>query len=295
MEHQHRRIKTTGEKVFDVAVILILCIFSLAIILPFLNLLSISVSDEMAIMGGKISVFPVGFSLKSYAKVFQTSSIMSAYLNTILVAFGGCALSLVMTSMAAYPLAYGDFAGKKLYNAMIMITMWFSGGMVPSFIVMSKLGLTDTLLSLIFASLLSAYNILILRTFFKSISKSLVESARIDGANDLTTLFRIIIPLSKAGLATIGLWVFVAHWNDYMNPLLYLRSVNKYTLQLVLREMVLTSESSSMMELMEGNRTALPEQLKHAAIVVAMVPVLAIYPFAQRYFVKGVMLGSVKE
>ncbi len=290
-----RTVKSLGEKAFDAAVLFVLAVFALLIIFPFMNLLSISVSDELAIMGGRVTVFPVGLSFRSYAKVFQTKSIMTSYLNTILVATGGSALSLVLTSMAAYPLAFGDFAGKKLYNAVIMITMWFSGGMIPSFIVMSKLGLTDTLLSLVFASLMSAYNILILRTFFHSISRSLVESAHIDGANDLRVLFQIIIPLAKAGLATICLWVFVAHWNDYMNPLLYLRTISKYTLQLVLREMVLTSESSSLVELMEGNRTALPEQLKHAAIVVAMVPVLAIYPFAQRYFVTGVLLGSVKE
>ena len=291
----HGMAKSPGERAFDAVVLAILVLFSLLIVLPFMNLVSISVSDEYAIMGGKVSVWPVGFSFQSYLRVFQTKTIVSSYMNTILVAVVGCTASLLLTAMAAYPLAYGQFDGKGIYNAIIMITMWFSGGMIPSFIVMSKLKLVDSLLALVFASLLSAYNILILRTFFSSISISLVESARLDGANDFKVLFGIILPLSKAGLATIGLWVFVAHWNDYMNPLLYLRSVDKYTLQLVLREMVLTSESSSLVELIEGNRTALPEQLKHAAIVVAMVPVLAIYPFAQRYFVSGILLGSVKE
>ncbi len=289
------KIKSRGENAFDASVLIILVVFSLLIIFPFMNLLSISVSDELAIMGGKVTIWPVGFSFQSYLKVFQTQTILTAYLNTIIVAVFGCAASLLLSSMASYPLAYGDFAGKGIYNAIIMITMWFAGGMIPSFIVMSKLKLVDSLFALIFSSLMSAYNILILRTFFSSISISLVESARLDGASDFRVLFSIIMPLSKAGLATIGLWVFVAHWNDYMNPLLYLRSVNKYTLQLVLREMVLTSESSSLVELIEGNRTALPEQLKHAAIVVAMVPVLAIYPFAQKYFVSGILLGSVKE
>lgn len=287
--------KSWAERLFDAVVHLVLILFALMIILPFMNLFSISISDELAIMGGKVTILPVGLSWQSYIKVFQTRSIMNAYGNTIVVAIGGCALSLLMTSIAAYPLAYGDFAGKRLYNILIMVTMWFSGGMIPSFVVMSNLGLVDTHLSLILSALISAYNVLILRTFFTSIPKSLVESAHIDGANDYRILMQIIIPLSKAGLATIGLWVFVGHWNDYMTPLLYLRTIDKYTLQLVLREMVLTSESSSLMELMEGNRTALPEQLKHAAIVVAMVPVLAIYPFAQRYFVSGVLLGSVKE
>ena len=289
-----RKKKSIGERIFDAVILLILTVFSLCIILPFMNLISISMSDEFAIMGGRVGIFPVGFSFASYKKIFETSSILIAYRNTIVVACVGCVFSLLLTSFAAYPLAFGEFWGKKGFNVLVMLTMWFSGGMIPSFLVMSKLQLVDTLASLILASLITAYNVLILRTFFSSIPKELIESARVDGANDFCILFRIVIPLAKAGLATIALWVFVGHWNDYMNPLLYLRNVNKYTLQLVLREMVLTSESSSLMELMEGNRTALPEQLKHAVIVVAMIPVLAIYPFAQKYFVNGIMLGSVK-
>lgn len=289
-----RKKKSIGERIFDAVILLILTVFSLCIILPFMNLISISMSDEFAIMGGRVGIFPVGFSFASYKKIFETSSILIAYRNTIIVACVGCVFSLLLTSFAAYPLAFGEFWGKKGFNVLVMLTMWFSGGMIPSFLVMSKLQLVDTLASLILASLITAYNVLILRTFFSSIPKELIESARVDGANDFCILFRIVIPLAKAGLATIALWVFVGHWNDYMNPLLYLRNVNKYTLQLVLREMVLTSESSSLMELMEGNRTALPEQLKHAVIVVAMIPVLAIYPFAQKYFVNGIMLGSVK-
>lgn len=289
-----RKKKSIGERIFDAVILLILTVFSLCIILPFMNLISISMSDEFAIMGGRVGIFPVGFSFASYKKIFETSSILIAYRNTIIVACVGCVFSLLLTSFAAYPLAFGEFWGKKGFNVLVMLTMWFSGGMIPSFLVMSKLQLVDTLASLILASLITAYNVLILRTFFSSIPKELIESARVDGANDFCILFRIVIPLAKVGLATIALWVFVGHWNDYMNPLLYLRNVNKYTLQLVLREMVLTSESSSLMELMEGNRTALPEQLKHAVIVVAMIPVLAIYPFAQKYFVNGIMLGSVK-
>lgn len=289
-----RKKKSIGERIFDAVILLVLTVFSLCIILPFMNLISISMSDEFAIMGGRVGIFPVGFSFASYIKIFETSSILIAYRNTIIVACVGCVFSLLLTSFATYPLAFGEFWGKKGFNVLVMLTMWFSGGMIPSFLVMSKLQLVDTLASLILASLITAYNVLILRTFFSSIPKELIESARVDGANDFCILFRIVIPLAKAGLATIALWVFVGHWNDYMNPLLYLRNVNKYTLQLVLREMVLTSESSSLMELMEGNRTALPEQLKHAVIVVAMIPVLAIYPFAQKYFVNGIMLGSVK-
>jgi putative aldouronate transport system permease protein len=285
---------TLGDRVYGIVVYALLILFALTIAVPLLYILSVSVSDEFAIMGGRVGIYPVGFSLKSYIQVLRTKSIMNAYGNTIVVAAGGAVFSVIMTSMAAYPLAYGNFPGKKAVAFLIMFTMWFSGGMIPSFIIMSRIGLSNTLWALIFASLMSAYNILILRTFFSSVPMALLESARIDGAHDFTMLFRIILPLSKAGLATIGLWVFISHWNDYMNPLIYIRDVSKYTLQPVLREMVLTSESSSMVELIEGNRTALPEQLKHAAIVCGMLPILIIYPFVQRYFVTGVMLGSVK-
>lgn len=261
-----------------------------------LNLISISVSDETAIMSGRVGIYPVGFSLSSYERILQTSSILTAYGNTIFVSVVGCALSLLFTSLAAYPLAYGDFAGKKFFNFFIMFTMWFSGGVIPSYLVMRSLSLIDSLFSLILGSLISAYNVLILTSFFRSISRSLIESAYLDGANDFAVLFRIIIPLAKAGLTTVGLWVFVAHWNDYMGPLIYIRSIDKYPLQLVLRELVLSSDSSSsMLELTEGNKGALPEQLKHAVVVFSMIPIAITYPYVQKYFIKGIMLGSVKE
>ncbi len=295
--HAARRVrKPVSEIVFDVIVITVLTVFTLCILLPFMNLVSISFSNETAIMAGRVKFSPAGFSLASYCKILHTSSILRAYGNTIFVAFMSCALSLLMTSVAAYPLAYGDFGGKKLYNLLIMFTMWFSGGMIPSFMVMRGLGLIDSLFSLILGSAIGAYNVLILTSFFRSISRSLVESAYLDGANDFKVLFRIVMPLSKAGLATIGLWVFVGHWNDYMGPLIYIKSIEKYPLQLILRELVLEASSSgSMLEMSEGNKGALPEQLKHAVIVFSMLPIMAAYPFVQKYFVKGVMLGSVKE
>jgi len=256
--------------------------------------LSISVSEETAIMRGEVTFYPKGFSFASYGRVLQAKSILRAYGNTIFTTVCGCVVSLLLTSLAAYPLAFAEFHGKKLYNLMIVITLWFSGGIVPSFLVMSSLGLTDTLWALIAANAVSAFNVLVLRSFFASMPYSLIESAKMDGANDFYSLFRIVLPLAKASLATIGLWVVVGHWKDYLGPLIYLRTYTKYTLQLVLRDMVMTAETSSLFEIMEGNRTAIPEQLKHAVIVVAMLPVLAVYPFVQKYFVKGVMLGAVK-
>lgn len=283
-----------SEKIFDGVNLAILLIFSALIVIPFMNLLSISVSDELAIMSNRVTIFPVGFSLNSYKTVLTDDAIIRAYGNTLFVAVTGTVSALLVTSFAAYPLAYGKFRGKKLYNAFIMLTMWFGAGMIPRFVIMSKLGLINSHLALIMAHLASAYNILILTNYFRSVPASLIESAKIDGANDFYILFRIAMPLAKPGLATIALWVFIAHWNDYMAPLVYIRDMNKYTLQIMLREIVLASTNTQILEF-EGGTAALPEQLKHAVIVVAMIPVMVVYPFIQRYFVKGIMLGSVKE
>lgn len=286
--------KPLSEKVFDAVNIAILALFGLCIIIPFMNVLSMSVSDELAIVSNRVTIFPVGFSLNSYRSVFRSNSILIAYGNTLLVAGVGTLSALLMTSFAAYPQAFGDFPGKKFLNAIVMLTMWFSAGLIPSYVVIRNLGLVNNHLALILSGMITAYNVLILTNYFRSVPKSLIESAYIDGCNDFRILFTIVIPLSKAGLATIGLWVFVAHWNDYLRPLIYLQEVKKYTLQIMLREIVLSSQNTNLIEY-EGGTSAIPEQLKNAVVVVAMLPVMCVYPFIQRYFVKGVMLGSVKE
>ena len=202
--------------------------------------------------------------------------------------------------IAAYPLAFGQFYGKKIYSIIIMFTMWFQGGIVPLFLAIQNLGLYDTLWALILNGLISAYNVVIIRSYFDSIPISVVESARIDGANDFTILFRLIIPLSKPVLATVALWVIVGHWNDYMNPLILISSTSKQTLQLKLKSLVLAAESSTSNLSTLSQTTdhkgvaALSTQVKNAVLVVSMVPMIVIYPFIQRFFVSGVMLGSVK-
>ena len=180
--------------------------------------------------------------------------------------------------------------------------MWFSGGIIPTFMTVRNLGLIDSLWALIVNSLLSAYHVIIARSYFQSIPKSMVESARIDGANDYGILFKIIMPLSKPVLATIALWIIVGHWNDYLNPLIFLSSRNNYTLQLVLKEIVLYSESSlyGLSAAVTGGSSGgsvsdLGPQVRNASLVVSMIPMVVIYPFVQRYFVSGIMLGAVKE
>lgn len=286
--------KPLPEKFFDAVNITLLALFGLCIVIPFMNVLSMSVSDELAIVSNRVTVFPIGFSFNSYRSVFRSNSILIAYGNTLLVAGIGTVLALLLTALAAYPQAFGDFPGKKFFNLLIMLTMWFNAGLIPSYVVIRNLGLVNDHFALILSGAASAYNILILTNYFRSVPRSLIESAYIDGSGDFRTLFTIVIPLSKAGLATIGLWVFVAHWNDYLHPLIYLQDIKKYTLQIMLREIVLSSQNTNLIEY-EGGTSAIPEQLKNAVVVVAMLPVMCVYPFIQRYFVKGVMLGSVKE
>lgn len=289
-----KALRSKDDIIFDAIVLVILAILVLCFLLPFFNIISMSISNQYAIIRGDVSFWPVGFSLASYEKLLHTQVVQLSYRNTIIISIAGCLLSLLMTSIAAYPLAFSDFGLKKVYSVFIMFTMWFSGGMVPTFIVMSQYGLVDNLWVLILNSLISAYHVLVLKSFYASLPKELIESARIDGANDPIILFKIVIPLSKAALATIALWVLVLHWNDYLNALIYMRSTKNYTLQLVLRELVISSQTSSMFDVGNLDSSAISDQLKNAVVVVVMAPMIIIYPFFQRYFVKGVMIGAVK-
>ena len=292
--------RSRGERVFGVCNTVFMALLLIFLLYPVLNVISISVSNETQVMAANVTFYPIGFNAQGYTTIFKDGDLWRSILNTVFVAGVGCVMSLVALCVAAYPLAFGRFYGKKLYSVIIMFTMWFQGGIVPMFLAIQKLGLYDTLWALIFNSLISAYNVVIIRSYFNSIPFSIVESARIDGANDFRILFQLIIPLSKPVLATVALWVIVGHWNDYMTPLVLVSSRSKQTLQLMLKSVVLAAESStsnlatlSTSDQMKGT-AALPTQVKNAVLVVSMVPMIVIYPFIQRFFVSGVMLGSVK-
>ncbi len=291
--------RSRGEKIFGgvnlFLMILLLCFF----LYPLLNMLSISCSNEYAVLRAEVTFFPIGFNPQAYEMIFQTQELWRSVANSLFVALVGCVSSLVMLSLAAYPLAFAKFYGKKIYTFLILFTMWFNGGIIPTFLTIMQLGLYDSLWSLIFNSMVSAYYVVIVRSYFSSIPISVVESARIDGANDFKILFQLILPLSKPVLATVALWVIVGHWNDYLNALLFISSKENYTLQLVLKELVLNADSSiyniSMSSTVStGGAVALGQQVRNAVLVVAMIPMVILYPFVQRYFVSGIMLGSVK-
>lgn len=292
--------RSPGEKIADGILVFVMIVLLCFFLYPLLNMFSISLSDEYAVLRADVTFYPIGFNPQAYNLIFQSQDLWLSIVNSTFVALVGCVLSLVGLSLAAYPLAFAKFYGKKLYNALILFTMWFQGGIIPQFLTMQQLGLYNTLWSLILNLLMSAYYVVIVKSYFQSIPISIVESARIDGANDFRILIQLIIPLSKPVLATVALWVIVGHWNDYLNPLMFLSDRKNYTLQLILKELVLNAESSihnvsAVSTSSTGGAAALGQQTRNAVLVVAMIPMIVLYPFVQRYFVSGVMLGSVKE
>lgn len=286
--------RTKGQKVFQVIIVIFFIIMCAIFVIPILNVLAMSLSSTNAILRNDVGIFPVDPTTIGYKQVFSNDKILSGFKNSFLVIGVHTPLAIIGTAFAAYPLAYGDFKGKKLYNYMIVLTMWIAGGLIPSFMVVNYLGMVDTLWSVIIPSLLGAYNIIILRNYFESIPTSLIESAKIDGAHDFTILFRIILPLSKPVLATITLWVVVARWNEFFAPLMYIRDSKKYTLQVILRDIIMSSEMNEFNMTAAEGTLSIPEQLRNASIIISLVPMLIVYPFLQKYFVTGIMLGSVK-
>ena len=291
--------RSTGEKAFDVINVLIMAALLVFFLYPVLNVVSISLSNEYEVLASNVTFYPKGFNGQAYSTIFRDPDLWRSIGNSAFVAIVGCVLSLMATCIAAYPLAFAEFYGKKVYTMVIMFTMWFNAGVVPMFLTIRALGVYDTLWALILNTLISAYNVVIIRSYFTSIPFSVVESARIDGANDYQILIRLIIPLSKPVLATVALWIIVGHWNDYMTPLILISSKKNKTLQLVLKELVLNAETSTsnLASVNSSNNTgvaALSTQIRNGVLVVSMVPMIAIYPFLQKFFVSGVMLGSVK-
>lgn len=284
--------------IVEAVLILILLIICIIILYPILNVLAVSLSSDGYVLRGDVTFYPKEFTLSAYKAVLSNKQILRSFGNSIYIAFVGCVLSLIATLFAAYPIACCEFPGKKIYTIFVLLPMWFSAGMIPSYLCISKLGLVNSYWSLILSSLIVPYNVLILSSFLKGLPSEILESARMDGAGELTIMFRIILPLAKASLATIGLWVIAAHWNAYMEPLMYISDFNKFTLQQVLQDIVLNADAvkyelgSASSSTVTG--AALADQLKNAVLIVSMIPMLVVYPFIQKYFVKGATLGAVK-
>ena len=281
---------------FDFFIYLFLIVLSLSFLYPLLNQLAMSVSDARQLEWQTIGVFPVGWSLHSYRMLLSDNRIMRYYGNTIMYAATGTVAMLLMTSMLAYPLTFPDFRGKKLIVILLTITMFFSGGLIPYYLVVLALGLVDTIWALILPGAIAAWNVIIFRTFFQTIPDALKESAHMDGAGHFTVLFRIIVPLSKPLLATFTLFSVVGFWNDWFNALIFLRSQSKFPVQLFLRRLIVLMDyrdmqSASDIELFQNLNA---RTVKSAALMITIVPILCVYPFLQRYFTKGLLVGSLK-
>ena len=290
------------DRIFDTCNVIFFLICLLLIIFPFFNIVAISLTGNVEYMREPFIIFPKEPTLQSYSYLFGTPLIPRAYGVTLLITISGTILSTLVTSMLAYGLCRSNIRGYKFFMIYLLITMFFSGGMIPNYYNITKtLNLSNNLLALILPSTVSVFNFIILRSFFKQLPASLEESARIDGANDITILFKIIYPLSIPTLATIAMFVAVGHWNAWFGALLYMRDEKLYPLQLIVRNYVVQEAKPADMQNLEGlrdaagNRIFLNEAgLKMACAVATALPMVIIYPFIQKYFEKGVTIGAVK-
>ena len=291
-------IRSKDDLIFDTIVHAILIVLTIFFLLPFLNVLSMSICDSEHVLTGDIYFWPKGLSLNGYKKIFTdsvTTKIPRAFLNSVFVCVVSGISAVAMTAVATYPLVFSNVPGKKMYSAMIMLTHWFSAGLVPTYVVMGKYGLMDSYMPLIMSGLITAYNVLVVKAYYNSIPMSLVEAGKIDGANDLWILFRVVLPMAKPVLAVIAMWTIVGRWNEYLQPAIYLQDKNKYTLQVVLRDFLANSKYLDDSAFMDLATMGLTEQVKYSTVIISMIPMLCIYPFFQRYFIKGLMIGAVKE
>lgn len=292
--------RTKGEQIFTVINTFLLILIALICVYPMLHVLFASVSDPVRLIQHKgILLWPRGFTLGGYRMVLGNPRIASGYQNTLIILAGGLALNMFMTTLAAYVFSRKNLKYAKYVMFMIVFTMFFSGGMIPLYLVVHRLKLTNTLWSLMIPVALSTTNFIIMRTSFAQIPESLEESARLDGAGDFTIMYRIILPLSKAVLAVITMYYAVYHWNAWFNAMVYLRKNSMFPLQLVLREILISNEISAMdanAGAMGASDTIYMERVlvQYATVIVATLPILVVYPFMQKYFVKGVMVGSIK-
>ena len=289
--------RTRGERIFNVFNVTVLGVVALMALYPFVYTISMSLSSAAEAMRSGLHLYPRDISMTSFEMVLANPDIVSGFVNSVLRTVAGTALTLFFTCLTAYPLARRELPHRGPLLFLILFTMIFSGGIVPNYLLIKNIGLIDSLWALILPHTLTAFNVIVMKNFFQSIPESLAESAKIDGASEINILARIYVPLSKPVLATIGLWTAVSHWNQWFDAMLYITNDENQVLQTFLQRIVIES-SVEMIEqgLVDPNVTQFtPETIKAATVVVTVLPMLLIYPFVQKYFVKGIMLGGVKE
>lgn len=288
------RDRSVSAKVFEAVVHIVMICVVLLTLLPVIHVISISFSSAAAISRGDVGLWPVEFSVSAYTAIFKSGNVPRSFLNSVYYTALGTAINMLLTTMMAYPLSRTYLTFRKFYNVLVLITMFFSGGLIPTFLTVKNLGLYNTVWAIALPGAISTWNLIIMRTFFMGLPAELEESAQLDGANDFTIFARIILPLSKASIATIALFYGVGHWNNWFSGMIYFKNSKSYPLQTILRSIVINSEVSDEITVDEVINSISAEGIKYSTLVVSMVPMMVVYPFIQKYFVKGVMIGSLK-
>ncbi len=287
---------TLGERIFYTVNIAILTFAALVCLLPLIHILAVSLSSNTAIATGKVSLWPVEPTWRAYVSMIEGTNILKAFQNSLVITVVGTAFNMLLTILAAYPLSKKSFYFRRFFTLAIVFTMLFKAGLIPDYLLVKSLHIVNSYWALWLPGLISVYNMLLLRSFFTAIPEELEDAARIDGCSEWKLIYRIILPLSLPVIATLTLFYGVAHWNSFFNVMIYINDSNKYNLSVLVQNMI---QSSSLLTEMshlnpEDYRMLTPESIKSASVIVMTLPMLVIYPFLQKYFVKGVMLGAVK-
>lgn len=293
--------KSRGELALEIVILVVLLLLCVVMLFPFLNLLAKSVSSESPVLRGEVVLWPIGFQTGTYQYVIKQAQFQNSLVNSIIITVVGSAMAMLLTCMTAYPLSKTNLLGRRWFILFFVFTMLFSGGMVPSYILMRTLGMLNTLWVLIIPGALSVYNMILLKNFFEEIPASVEESAKLDGARNMTILFKIVLPMSLPALATIGLFYAVGYWNNYMSGVLYitrpnLKPLQQYLYQLVAETQTVDKDAALGTLSPEAAMTAAlnTESIRAATIMVSSIPIMCVYPFLQKYFVTGLRVGSVK-
>ena len=291
-----KRRKSREDRIFDAVIFFLVALTMVITVYPLLIVVVASFSAPLEVISGRVWFWPRGFNVEGYKRIFMNGDILLGYKNTLIYTVLGTAVSIILTMSAAYPLARKKLYGRSAIMMLFAFTMFFRGGMIPSYLTLKGLGLYNNLAVMLLFGALSVYNVIVARTFLQNtIPEEVYEATEVDGANDLQTFFRIVLPLSMPILAVLTLFYAVAIWNNYFTGLIYLKDRTRYPLQMFLRE-ILVTQADSISEGLEAdmNKLLVQESVKYGAIVVSSVPMIILYPFLQKFFVKGVMIGAIK-
>ncbi|WP_339810400.1 carbohydrate ABC transporter permease [Paenibacillus sp. FSL R7-0189] len=282
-------------RLFDVFNYIFLMLVGCLMVFPLLHVLAKSFSSTHAINAGEVKLFPIDWTLMNYQVILGDTSIWRAFMVSIFITVVGTLINLILTASLAYPLSRSEYSMRKGVLILILITMIFHAPLIPNYMVIKNLHLIDSLWVLIIPSAISAYNLFIMRSFFSALPTELIDSARMDGAGELRTMWSVILPLSKPVMATMGLFYAVSHWNSYSSALYFINTRALYPLQLRLREIVLSNDLGQAGSLLENVNEVSPAGVQMAVIVVSVIPIIIVYPFLQKYFIKGMLIGSIKS